>query len=309
MRFSCMRVGVGLVGLAGACTTLSPDPGPPPPPPGRIATLNVTVEGDGEFAPTDVQLAIVWWRDRAVFPERELEPQELLIASHSLSWPMAIEAALTEPPTYDPYWSSPGVGTRPGMLVAYVDQNGNDQLDFTPVTASAFSDRIIAYAAGTRIIHYSTVNVVGQQVQERDIGIIERPIETPIVLPQRSELRRSCHMLEDYRPYFAYQEVFNGIALDPNDPSLGPWDLESASDAPCPNGVVPPMATMLACGGEPSYGFHAKEVAQTSPFIASTCGQVMRICQVRRSDPNAPGPWPCPCDPMKYACTDYEGGL
>ena len=290
-----------------ACGTEGSDAVVLPPP--HVATLDITIEGDPSIDPTKVQVAIVWFRDRAVFPARQLEPQELLVVNHSLSWPLHIEAELTEPPPYDPFYSAPTVGSRPGMLVAYLDDNANGHLDFTPVTAGAFVDRLIAYRPDTRIVHYSTVDVIAQSVYVSNVGLQDVDVSTPITLLARAEPRQSCHLLADWRPYFAYQRVFGGIPIDQNEASVGPWDYEAEGDSPCPGGVAPDDTDAVSCDEAPLYAFHAKAIAQTSSFISQTCGQVMRVCQVRRANPNAPGPWLCPCDPSLYTCVPYEGGL
>jgi hypothetical protein len=300
-----MRAPLASCALLCACTAQPVDPAQVTPP-DHVATLNVTLEGDGSLDPAQVQLAIVWFRDRQVWPQRALEPQELLITQFSLTWPVSFEAILTDPPSYDPYYSAPTVGARPGRLVAYLDDNHNGRLDFTRIDASAFTDRIVGYATGNTIMHYSTVNVIAQQVYTPNVGPTDVDISTPITLPARASLRQSCHLLEDWQPHFAYASVFGGIPLDPNDPSEGPWDYEAASDAICPNNELPADTDVISCDAPP-YQYHAEAIAQTSPFIAQTCGQVSRVCEIWHDDPNAPSL--CPCDPSLYGCVDYEGGL
>lgn len=289
---------IRLAAVLPLCACNSDEP-PQPTGPDHVAALDVTIEGDGSIDPKTVQLAIVWSRDRHVWPARELEPQELLIENHSLSWPLHMTALLTETPPYDPYWSAPTVGARPGLLVAYVDGNGNGKLDFTPVTADAFIDRLIAYRPDTRIIHYSTVNVVAQSVYVSNVGYQDIDLGAPITLLDRSQLSQSCNLLADWRPYSAYLAVFGGISIDPNDISIGPWDSEAEGDSPCPNNMIPPLTTEIACDG------HALEEATTSAFISQTCGSIIRVCQfLPYMEPGG-----CTCDSTKYYCTDYEGGL
>jgi hypothetical protein len=290
------RLILGVLAPLCACgTTTPPDTAVPI---GGVATLDVTIEGDGSIDPQDVQLAIMWFRDRRVWPARQLEAQELLIKSHTLSWPLHVEAVIEEMPTYDPFYSSPTVGARPGRLVAYVDDNDNGRLDFTPITASQFADRLIAYTPGTTINHYSTVDVLGQNVHVWN-SITEEDISTPITLFERDEPRQSCNLLEDWRPRDAYQRVFGGGPPDPNDPAWGPWDMEAEGDSPCPGNTIPPLTTEVSCDG------HALESTTPSAFIGTTCGSVIRVCQFT--------PWMepgnCTCDSTKYYCTDYEGGL
>ncbi|MEP6861062.1 MAG: hypothetical protein ABJE66_10600 [Deltaproteobacteria bacterium] len=248
-----------------------------------------------------MNLAIEWFRDKSVWPARELEPQQLVITQHSLSWPMTIDAIVPERPTYDPYWSSPSVGYRPGRLIAYIDGNHDDELDFTPIDANDFTDRIIAYASGTTINYYTTVDVFAQNVQVPNVGPTDMPIDQPLELLQRTDLAESCNLLADWEPYTAYESVFGGIPLDAN--QRGPWDFEAASDSPCPGNVAPAQTAEVSCDAGASQ-WHAQEVAQTSTFIAQTCGKVMRVCEGGDSTPS-----PCPCDATRYYCTQYEGGL
>lgn len=265
--------------------------------PDHVATLNITLEGDGSFDPHDVQLAIVWWRDRQVWPARALEPQELVITQFSLSWPVTFQAILKTPPTYDPFYSADTVGARPGRLVAYLDDNHNGKLDFTSIDANHFTDRLIGYTTGNTIMHYTTVGMITQQVYVSNVGNVDVDISAPITLLQRDSPRQSCHLLADWEPHFAYASVFGAIPLDPSEPGQGPWDYESAADAHCPNDALPADTSLVSCDG------HAEAIADTSPFIAQTCGTVSRVCEVPWSEPL------CPCDGKPYGCVDYEGGL
>ena len=119
-------------------------------------------------------------------------------------------------------------------------------------------------------------------------------IASPLTLQAHADPADSCHLLEDWRPYFEYLHVFGG----------------SGCAAACPGNVVPAQTAEISCDiPAPAYPFHALAIAQTSSFIAQTCGMVIRACEGWRTDPNAPGPWPCPCDSSKYDCTDSEGQL
>jgi hypothetical protein len=290
-----------LAPLCACGTTPPPDTTTPPDataPIDGVATLDVTIEGDGSIDPQDVQLAIMWFRDRRVWPERQLEPQELLIKSHSLSWPLHVEAVIEQMPTYDPFYSSPTVGARPGRLVAYVDGDNNGRLDFTSITADSFTDRLIAYTPGTTINHYSTVDVLAQNIHVQNM-ISEADISTPMTLLERDELPQSCNLLEDWRTRDAYWRVFRWPSADPNDIAWGPWDYEAEGDSPCPGNMIPPLTTAVSCDG------HALESTTPSAFIATTCGGIIRVCQF--TPWMAPGN--CTCDSTKYYCTDYEGGL
>lgn len=298
-----MRAGVWCV-LLGACTGTQGTPTMSPP--AGVATLNVTLEGDGSLDPNQVNLAIVWMRDKDVWPARGIEMQQLLITKHSLSWPVTFEARMLERPTYDPYWSSPQVGFRYGWVVAYVDDNHNDTLDFTPIDSDHFTDRIVGFTLDDQIHYYTTVD---QLTQCTDIYGTDSDISTPLTLQAHAAPAESCHLLADWRPYFEYAHVFGGSGPGP-DPGPGPWDWDAASDAPCPANLVPDGTSEISCDiPAPAYQFHAMAFAQTSAFISQTCGMVERVCEGWRMDPNAPGPWPCPCDSTKYYCTDSEGGL
>ncbi|HEY6036296.1 MAG TPA: hypothetical protein VIV58_18595, partial [Kofleriaceae bacterium] len=229
------------------------------------------------------------------------EPQQLLITQYSLSWPMTIDAVLPQRPTYDPYYSSPSVGARRGRLVAYIDGNHNDQLDFTPIDADAFTDRLVGYTAGNEIHYYTTVDTFSQNVYVPNAGPTDVPVDQPLELLARAELAQSCNLLLDWEPYTAYVSVFGPIPLDPNE--RGPWDFEASSDAPCPSNAVPADTGEISCDAGPQQ-WHAMSVATTSAFIASTCGMVTRVCEGSLTAAD-----PCPCDSTKYFCTQYEGGL
>ncbi|MFT3698780.1 MAG: hypothetical protein QM831_36880 [Kofleriaceae bacterium] len=295
-----LAVAAVLVACTSSHPASPPDAVPPDSAPAGVA-LHVTVDGDGSIDPTTVNLAIVWFRDPAVWPARLLEPQQVRITSHSLSWPMTIEAVIPEAPTYDNYYSSPSVGARPGRLVAYIDDNHDDQLDFTPITAAAFSDRLIAYSTGTSIVYYTTVDSFAQSVNIQNVGPTERTIDQPMELLAHTDATQSCNLLADWEPHSAYAATFAGIPLDPNDG--GPWDREAASDAPCPGNVAPADATAFSCDAG-FYDWHAEAFAQPSAFISSTCGAVSRVCRGGGAEPS-----PCPCDTGMYQCTMYEGGL
>lgn len=263
--------------------------------PQRLASLDITLEGDGSLDPTKIQFALVWYRDKNVWPKRQLEAQELFVAGHSLSWPVHYDLAVTEKPTYDPYWSSAYVGFRWGTVVAYLDDNANGRLDWTPVTGSAFVDRIVGYNPMARYVYYSTVDVYSYNPE----NIMDMDVATPVTLFDRSEPRESCNLLEDWEPYTAYRAVFGPIQIDPREPGHGPWDMEASTDAPCPGNMIPALTTEISCDG------HALETAHASTFIAQTCGQVVRVCQF--TPYMEPGN--CTCDETKYYCTAYEGGL
>jgi hypothetical protein len=282
----------------GACTTQPP----PPSLPDAVATFHVTVDGDGSVDPKSVRLAIAWWTNTGVWPARLIEPQELFITQHSLSWPLTIDALLTERPTYDPYWSADTVGVRPGRLIAYVDGNGNGKLDFTDITANAFTDRMLAYSIWNQVHYYTTVDSFSQQI---DAWNDHREVDaaTPVELYDRSSPKESCHLLADWRTFEEYAQPLQGQYNDPNDPHHGPWEGDVYLQIPCPGGTMPADTTAVSCDYvAPSYAYDAEATADASPFIMQTCGQPVRVCYVRREDPSAPGPWPCPCDSTMYTC-------
>lgn len=295
-----------LLALLAGCTSMA-DNGPPPEQLDRVATLHAVLQGDGSIDATQVRFAIVWWRDKQVWPERLLEPQQLVVAAHTLSWPMHVELALPARPSYDPYYSQPSVGARAGRLVAYLDDNHNGKLDFTPINATQFTDRIIGFNAGDLVDYYTTVDVFAVSQYEPNVGLVDHDIATPLTIYQRTAPQYGCNLLEGWQPYAAYARGFGGF-LGSDDPAQGPWDWEASFDPPCPDNLVPALTTEISCDA-PQYQFHALETATPSSFIAQTCGRVTRVCEGWRQDPNAPGPWPCPCDSSKYYCTQYEGGL
>ena len=98
--------------------------------------------------------------------------------------------------------------------------------------------------------------------------------------------------------------------VDPNEGDQGPWDGEVF---PLCHSHVPPAGATVACQPEfgpntpvHQYQYFTSWSAPASTFVQETCGPVMRFCEGRRSDPNAGGDWPCPCDPTKYRCVAYQ---
>lgn len=264
-------------------------------PPTPVAKFDVTVEGDGSLDPTQIRLAIVWDRgDKSLWPARLLEPQELFISSHTVVPPLRYQLGALQPPPYDAFFNSPSVGVRFGSLVAYLDRNANGRLDFTPVDAPDFVDRIVAFHPFLRAAYFTTVDVWSLRIGDTEWTDEDSDATTPVTLRPRSEPRHSCALLEDWET--------EDTGIDWTDP--GPWDHEMWQNAPCPGNELPELACGVDCFGE--HGFQALEsIVAPSPFIAQTCGRLLRQC-MSRGDARPPS-YPCPCDPnvTSYLCEEF----
>lgn len=277
-----------LAALFAACTTSGGDA----PPDTAIARLHGTLESDSEIDPHGLRVALVWYGDGHDATRRPRVAQEVEVISMTHTWPIQFELAITELP---PPGVAVSAGSSRAWLVAYRDLNGNGQLDWTPVTANAFVDRIVAFHPQLVLFYFDTLGL--RLILPGTTELVDP--STPITMLDRTALRSSCELLE-WMPRFAFEEAKQSSPA-PDDGDLGP-----ASEAPvdCPGGQPPPETTHLACAGDPWFAdreFLASWTTETSELIASVCGPVMRTCWGYRPDPTVGGPWPCPCSSQTQA--------
>jgi hypothetical protein len=300
MDMRLLPVAVAL-SLVSACSE-SPSGGDDQPD-NAIARLRGTLDGETQIDIEGLRVAIVWIGDGHDSTKRPWVPQEVEVVSITPTWPAQFELAITDPPPAGAMHFQ--IGYSQARLVAYRDLNGNGQLDWTPVTADAFVDRVVAYNPGLVLWYFDDG---GLKLMLPGSGDLLDPT-TPITMLERSALRASCHLL-DWMPRSAFEAGKHSYP-DPDEGDQGPWDHEGAVE--CPGGQPPADVTHLACDETPGpgdYQFWASWTTQTSEFVSSVCGPVMRICWTNRPDPSVGGPWPCPCDAQTQAtCGRWQSDL
>lgn len=249
------------------------------------------------IAPGDVHVALVWYATLDDASKRPWVSQELEILRIGTSWPAEFELLITEPPP-------PGairyeLGYSQAKFVAYHDKNGNGRLDWTPTTADAFVDEVVAYHPRLFLWFFTDG---GLKLMLPGSGDLVDPA-TPIQLLERADLRSSCHLLE-WLPRFSFESQRHSYD-DPDQGDQGPFDSQGFTRCPTDE---PPDGARVACqpGGPSAYQYYTSWSSETSAFVGTTCGPVIRTCEGRRADPQAPGPWPCPCDAARYTCVDYQ---
>jgi len=293
--------------LLGACNAADGPSGPLP-----AGHVRGTIELDTRTSslvapvppdPSDVRVGLAWFAEPGDPAQRPWVLQNVPIVSHSDSWPMEFELDITEPPP-------PGaihyqLGYSQAKFVAYRD-NGNGSLDWTPIAADAFIDSVVAYHPHLALWFFDDG---GLQLMLPDGGGALSPPDTPITLLERSDERSSCHLL-DWLPRFSFQASRFSYP-DPDEGDQGPWDVFTFPA--CPADALPPPGATVACepsGTASQYQYYASwTTSEASAHVRDTCGPLMRVCEGRRADPQAPGPWPCPCDPAVYTCVDYQLGI
>ena len=249
--------------------------------------------------PSEVHVGLAWMGER-VGADPMVRPwalQEVSIVSRSNSWPMEFELAITEPPPAGAIgWE---LGYSQAKFVAYRD-NGNGTLDWTPVAADTFIDSVVAFHPHLNLIHQDDGGLQLYMPGEGEPS----PPDTPITLLERSDERSSCHLLEA-TPRFAFEALRHSFP-DPDEGDQGPWDGQQF--VYCPTDIPPPGAN-LACQdaqvGQYQY-YTSWPATGPSAHMSQTCGGLMHFCEGHREDPNAPGPWPGPCDPNVYNCVQYQ---
>lgn len=250
--------------------------------------------------PSEIRVGLAWYADPAGDPTaRPWVLQEVPIVSHSDAWPMEFELAITEPPPEGAVHYP--LGYSQAKFVAYRD-NGNGELDWTPIGADAFIDSVVAYHPHQYLWFFDDGGLKLMMPGESELS----PPETPITLLERSDERSSCHLLE-WTPRFSFEASRRSYS-DPDEGDQGPWDTQGFPL--CPADVLPPAGATVACeptGGPSRYQYYTSWPAtDASAFVSETCGGLIRTCEGRRADPEAAGPWPCPCDPNVYRCVDYQ---
>ncbi|HLL20775.1 MAG TPA: hypothetical protein VK427_01530 [Kofleriaceae bacterium] len=249
--------------------------------------------GRPDVEPSSVRVALGW--NAPVDTEhRPWVTQNVEIVRAGTSWPLELELAITEPP---PAGAVNYGGYSQAKFVAYVDRDGNGQLDWTPVDAAAFTDEIVAYHPQLYLWFFDDGAL--KLMMPGSSALVEP--STPVTLLDRSDLRSSCHLLE-WTPRFAFESQRH--IHDASNRDQGPWVRE---DFPTCRFDVPPTGATVACQpGFDMFAYYTSWTTPTSTFIAETCGPVMRFCRGEQTDPPDGGDWPCPCDPTKYRCVDYQ---
>lgn len=247
--------------------------------------------------PADVRVALVWYGELTDSSRRPWVTQDVVVLQKSSSWPIEFRLAITEPPPAGAIHYE--LGYSQAKFVAYVDKNGNGALDWTPPDADAFLDEIVAYHPHLYLWFFDDG---GLKLMLPGSSELVDPA-TPITLLERSDLRSSCHLLE-WTPRFSFEALRHSYP-DPDEGDQGPYDHQGF---PICTSNEPPPGARVACQGDgvDQYQYYTSWTTTTSAFVSATCGPVMSFCEGRRADPTAPGPWPCPCDPTRYACVQYQ---
>ena len=255
-----------------------------------------------QIDPADIRVALAWFAADPDPSHRPWVTQDVEIKHMSNTWPPDFELAITEPPPAGAVHYE--LGYSQAKFVAYRDNDGNGQLDWTPADATQFNDEIIAYHPQLYLWFYDDG---GLKLMLPGSSEPSDPA-TPITLLERSDLRSSCHLLE-WTPRFAFEAQRHSYP-NPEEGDQGPWDHQAF---PRCLSNVPPDGARVACQpdfGSPipvhQYQYYTSWTTTPSSFVADTCGPVMHFCEGYRPDPSVGGDWPCPCDPAKYTCVDYQ---
>jgi hypothetical protein len=297
----------GLVATLAACGDAMPDNYKP-----TLATITGTIEvTPSPPQDSEIRVALLWATNAASFEDKHVKhvvAQDVEVVA--VTWPAQFELAITDVPP-DNAIDNKVAG---GAVVAYRDANGDGQLNFTPPDADAFIDEVVAYDSSLVVWYSDPSN--DSLLFPPGFSSSKGSIETPITLADHSALAASCHLLEwDLRdpangpagtgPWDSKTGVSHSMNYCPNSPFQdysGPWDGD---------GSPPAETDALKCfATEPNDPISGSYDAywrpdNISPFIAQTCGDVVRSCHaLRLSGGGTPIPsgWPCPCDAGKYDC-------
>lgn len=286
--------------LLGACGVAAPTDYRP-----ATATIHGVLNVD-EAPPgaSHIRAALVWESSETTVPNRPLRAQNVRLTADWPAFTIGIDAVPPDEATIS------GESSRwaRGRVIVFRDVNQNDALDFTSIQADWFEDELVAFPHRDYVDYWESNGPSGQSAGFTVAGSDEADASLPIIFNLSRRASASCHLL-DWMPRSAHEAAQHSHP-DPTTGDQGPWDLERIME--CDDVVPPPGTERVAC--DPINALHpdfmASWSAPTSPFVANTCGPVMRICQ-RRRDIHQPAPagWPCPCDPTKYACVDYWSGL